>query len=193
MSVLLAALKKQKSIQLYLLMLELAFTIGIVVNRSWATHVMVPKMVGETRRYLPSNDPKWDKAAPPLIVKDASDHEIDLAQPSSQPQMIVFFSNCRQCSLPYIRSVSLFQKSVPGIQVRAVFPEDLSSIRAFLQQFNLSLSYYKEYYADTESNYNVAWFPRVYVVSKDGTLAYAQSPMTTFADALKSAKGFAAR
>ena len=174
-----------KNFLLFLLIVEAYFAAAFLLNHGWSPRILITKSQIMHRPFHPFNDPALSQPAPPLVAADLSGKTVNLAKASPKPQALVFFSGCRECSLSYMREAQALQDSSPNIQVQAIVPDKAQDITGFLASHHLHLIFYTNSSDQDEKAYNIAWYPRLFLLDTHGRLTYIQGQDRTFSTAIR--------
>ena len=174
-----------KNFLLFVLIVEAYFAAAFFLNHGWSPRILITKSQIMHRPFHPFNDPSLSQLAPPLVATDLSGKTVNLAKASSKLQALVFFSGCRECSLSYMREAQVLQDSSPNVQVQALVPDEAQDITSFLASHNLHLNFYTNSSGRDEKAYNVTWYPRLFLLDKQGRLIYIQGQDRTFSTAIR--------
>ena len=174
-----------KNFLLFILIVEAYFVAAFFLNHGWSPRVLITKSQIMHRPFHPFNDPFLFQPAPPLTATDLSGKTVNLAKASPKLQAVVFFSGCRECSLSYMRDAQALQDSSPNVQVQALVPDEAQDITGFLASHHLHLNFYTNSSEQNEKAYNIAWYPRLFLLDKQGRLIYIQGQDRTFSTAVR--------
>ncbi len=179
-----------KNFLLFVLIVEVFFVAAFLLNHGWSPRILLTKSQIMHRPFYPFNDPPLSQSAPPLAITDLSGRTVNLAKASPKLQALVFFSGCRECSLSYMREAQALQDSSPNVQVQALVPDEAQGITSFLASHHLHLNFYTNSSDQNEKAYNVAWYPRLFLLDKQGRLVYIQGQDRTFSTSIHEVHDF---